>query len=171
MEREAELALYLLSRNIWKNFWVGVNTRRSPTVTSLTFSCPANKATTRRRRQTNSGQFEPTEPTEPSGTGGGSVTKETTRSSESKYTHARLCKPLQSSPTPTIVTQYHFLQIPRLEPSWNISARLPRHCASAVPPRRFTFSSLGPEQRHRGLLLKVALRRRRRRQRVKSDTD
>lgn len=65
-----------------------------------------------------------------------------TQSSESKYTRARLCNPLHPRPilpTPTVVTQYDFLQIPKSDPGWNISARLPRHCASAVLPSPLLF--------------------------------
>ncbi len=36
--------------------------------------------------------------------------------------------------TPPPVTQYDFLQIPKSDPGWNISVRLPRHFASPFVP-------------------------------------
>lgn len=54
----------------------------------------------------------------------------------SVYTHAHLYT--QSPPSPSAsVTQYDFLQIPKSDPGWNISARLPRQFAYTILPLWF----------------------------------
>lgn len=45
------------------------------------------------------------------------------------HTHAQY-----HTPPPAPVTQYDFLQIPKSDPGWNISARLPRQFASTILP-------------------------------------
>lgn len=63
--------------------------------------------------------------------------------STSAYTHALLYTHTHTQshtpPPPAPVTQYDFLQIPKSDPGWNISARLPRHFASANLPLSFSF--------------------------------
>lgn len=85
----------------------------------------------------------------------------------SARTHARLYASTCThthyhTPPPAPVTQYDFLQIPKSDPGWNISARLPRQFASTILPLSLflSFSLLfsAKDDRQKNIVFPVGVR-------------